>query len=68
MSLLGAMNTAISGLTAQSAAFGNISDNVANSQTVGYKQVETNFVDYLTTSTPTVNDPRGLLTSTRSVS
>ncbi|HTW71011.1 MAG TPA: flagellar hook protein FlgE [Acetobacteraceae bacterium] len=57
MSLLGAMNTAISGLTAQSAAFGNISDNVANSQTTGYKEVETNFVDYLTTSTATVNDP-----------
>ncbi|HTW28988.1 MAG TPA: flagellar basal body protein, partial [Acetobacteraceae bacterium] len=55
MSLLGAMNTAISGLTAQSAAFGNISDNVANSQTTGYKEVETNFVDYLTTSTATVN-------------
>lgn len=57
MSLLGAMNTAISGLTAQSAAFGNISDNVANSQTTGYKEVETSFVDYLTTSTATVNDP-----------
>jgi flagellar hook protein FlgE len=57
MSLLGAMNTAISGLTAQSGAFGNISDNVANSQTVGYKRVDTNFVDYLTTSTATVNDP-----------
>jgi flagellar hook protein FlgE len=51
------MNTAISGLTAQSAAFGNISDNVANSQTVGYKRVDTNFVDYLTTSTTTTNDP-----------
>lgn len=57
MSLLGAMNTAISGLTAQSAAFGNISDNVANSQTTGYKEVETSFVDYLTTSTTAVNDP-----------
>ncbi|HVC59544.1 MAG TPA: flagellar hook protein FlgE [Acetobacteraceae bacterium] len=57
MSLLGAMNTAISGLTAQSAAFGNISDNVANSQTVGYKRVDTNFVDYLTTSNATTNDP-----------
>jgi len=57
MSLLGAMNTAISGLTAQSAAFGNISDNVANSQTTGYKEVETSFVDYLTTSTAAVNDP-----------
>ena len=43
MSLFGAMNTAISGLTAQSSAFGNISDNVANSQTVGYKRVDTNF-------------------------
>jgi flagellar hook protein FlgE len=57
MSLLGAMNTAISGLTSQAAAFGNIADNVANSQTVGYKQVSTNFVDYLTTSTATTNDP-----------
>ena len=53
MSLFGAMNTAISGLTAQSNAFGNISDNVANSQTVGYKRVDTNFIDYLTTSSAT---------------
>lgn len=57
MSLFGAMNTAISGLTAQSAAFGNISDNVANSQTVGYKRVDTMFEDYLTSSTPTNNQP-----------
>jgi len=51
MSLFGAMNTAISGLTAQSAAFSNIGDNIANSQTVGYKRVDTSFEDYLTTST-----------------
>ncbi len=57
MSLLGAMNTAISGLSSQSAAFGNIADNVANSQTVGYKRVDTNFVDYLTTSNAATNDP-----------
>jgi flagellar hook protein FlgE len=57
MSLFGAMNTAISGLTAQSSAFGNIGDNVANSQTVGYKRVDTNFIDYLTTSTERQNDP-----------
>jgi len=55
MSLFGAMNTAISGLSAQSAAFGNIGDNVANSQTVGYKRVDTSFEDYLTTSTASVN-------------
>ena len=57
MSLLGAMNAAISGLTAQSAAFGNISDNVANSQTIGFKRVDTSFIDYLTTSSAAVNEP-----------
>ncbi len=57
MSLFGAMNSAISGLTAQSAAFGDISDNVANSQTVGFKRADTSFVDYLSTSTATTNDP-----------
>ena len=56
MSLFGAINTAISGLSAQSNAFSNISDNVANSQTVGYKRVDTNFIDYLTTSTATQNE------------
>jgi flagellar hook protein FlgE len=57
MSLLGALNSAISGLTAQSSAFSNISDNVANAQTVGFKRVDTSFVDYLTTSSETVNEP-----------
>lgn len=57
MSLFSSINTAISGLTSQSAAFGNISEDVANSQTVGFKRVDTSFVDYLTTSTPTQNDP-----------
>ena len=57
MSLLGAMNSAISGLGAQSHAFGNISDNVANSQTAGYKRVDTSFVAYLTTSSIGTNEP-----------
>jgi flagellar hook protein FlgE len=57
MSLFGAMNTATSGIGAQSAAFGNISENVANSQTVGFKRVDTSFEDYLTTSTPLANAP-----------
>jgi flagellar hook protein FlgE len=57
MSLFGALNTAVSGLSAQSAAFGNISDNVANSQTTGYKAVDTSFIDYLTTSNATDNEP-----------
>ena len=57
MSLFSAINTAISGLTAQSSAFGNISEDVANSQTTGFKRVDTSFIDYLTTSTPTQNAP-----------
>jgi len=57
MSLFGALNTAISGLTAQSASFGNISDDIANSQTNGFKRVDTTFDNYLTTSTPTNNQP-----------
>ena len=44
MSLFGSLTAAISGLTAQSKALGDISDNVANSQTIGYKRVDTNFV------------------------
>ena len=62
MSLFGAMNTAVSGLSAQSSAFGNISDNVANSQTVGYKRVDTSFIDYLTTSTASDNVPGSVVT------
>jgi flagellar hook protein FlgE len=50
------MNTAISGLSAQSASFGNISEDVANSQTVGFKRVDTDFTNYLTTSTATQNE------------
>lgn len=57
MSLFGSMTTAISGLTAQSRALGNVSDNVANSQTVGYKRVDTNFVSYITDSTSTRHLP-----------
>ena len=55
-SLFGALDTAVSGLSSQSAAFSNISDNVANSQTTGYKDINTTFDDYLTNSTATVND------------
>jgi flagellar hook protein FlgE len=57
MSIFGALTTAISGLTSQSKALGNISDNVANSQTVGFKRVDTNFVSYITVSSNVENAP-----------
>jgi flagellar hook protein FlgE len=62
MSLFGAMSTAISGLSAQSAAFTNISDNVANTQTVGFKGVDTSFIDYLTVSSAEQNQSGSVAT------
>ncbi len=56
-SLFGAMNTAISGLNAQSTSFGNISDNVANSQTIGFKRTDTSFINFLTSSSSRDNSP-----------
>ncbi len=62
MSLFGSLYTAVSGLNAQASSFGNISDNVANSQTVGFKGVDTAFQDYLTTSTASSNEPGAVST------
>jgi flagellar hook protein FlgE len=43
MSLTGSMNTAVSGLQAQASKLSTVGDNVANSDTTGYKRVETAF-------------------------
>src|ERR1700740_2846417 len=43
MGIFDALNTAVSGLKAQSFALQNISGNIANSSTVGYKGVNTFF-------------------------
>jgi flagellar hook protein FlgE len=45
MGLFGALTTAVSGLRAQSYAMQNISGNISNSQTPGFKRVDTSFVD-----------------------
>lgn len=47
MGILGAMATAVSGLRVQSYALENISGNIANSQTTGFKRVDTSFVDLI---------------------
>lgn len=61
MSLFGSLTAAISGLTSQSRSLGNISDNIANSQTVGYKRVDTNFVSYITSSSQKINLPGAVI-------
>lgn len=57
MSLLGSLNAAVGGMNAQSASIGNISDNISNSQTVGFKETDTAFVDYLTNSSLNAHSP-----------
>lgn len=42
-----ALTTAVSGINAQSDAFTSLSNNIANSQTVGYKATSTSFADYV---------------------
>lgn len=61
MSLFGSMTTAIAGLGAQARALGHISDNLANSQTIGFKRVDTNFLDLVTQSGPTLHAPGSVI-------
>ena len=60
MSLFSALTVAVGGLAAQSASIGNISNNLANAQTTGYKGVDTNFEALVTESNASVNDPGGV--------
>jgi flagellar hook protein FlgE len=61
MSLYSSMNTALSGMNAQSRALGHISDNVANSQTIGFKRTDTNFVSFISESNNDVHRPGTVL-------
>ena len=47
MDVFTALQTAVSGLKAQSFSLDNISGNIANSQTTGYKRIDTSFVDLI---------------------
>ena len=46
MGIFDALNTSVAGLQAQSFALQNISGNIANSQTTGYKETNTSFEDH----------------------
>ncbi|MCH8238518.1 MAG: flagellar hook-basal body complex protein, partial [Proteobacteria bacterium] len=47
MGIFGALTTAVSGLRAQAFALERISDNIANSQTTGYKRSDASFADFV---------------------
>ena len=52
MDVFTALQTSVSGLRAQSYSLNNIAGNIANSQTTGYKRIDTSFVDLLAEETP----------------
>jgi flagellar hook protein FlgE len=51
MGIFDALNTAVGGLQSQSFALQNISGNIANASTTGYKGIGTSFVDLIPDST-----------------
>ncbi|MGU3537261.1 flagellar hook protein FlgE [Methylobacterium sp. A54F] len=52
MDIFTALQTAVTGLQAQSYAISNISGNIANSQTTGFKRIDSSFVDLLSEQSP----------------
>lgn len=65
MGIYGALGTAVAGIRAQSYALENISGNIANSQTVGYKRTDTFFNELVTESHPRKQDAAGVSASSR---
>ncbi len=63
MSLFGALTTGVSGMNAQSRAMGNISENLANTQTTGFKRADTRFSHLVTNSTARINTPGAVIAS-----
>jgi flagellar hook protein FlgE len=51
MGIFDALNTSVGGLQAQSFALQNISGNIANASTTGYKGISTAFEDLIPDST-----------------
>lgn len=47
MGIYGALSTSVTGLRAQAFALENISGNIANSQTTGFKRIDTDFLDLI---------------------
>jgi len=68
MGILTAMNSAVGGLGAQSFALENISGNIANSSTTGFKRKDTSFADLVrsNTSNPAHVASGGVSASSRS--
>ena len=65
MSIFGAMHTSVSGMNAQSSRLSVLSDNIANSDTVGYKAASTQFETILDNQTQSTLASSGVTTRVR---
>jgi len=63
MGIFDALTTAVAGLQAQSFALQNISGNVANSQTTGFKEKNTGFADLVSQAVPSQQTTTGVVAS-----
>src|SRR5580700_5837022 len=63
MGIFDALTTAVSGLQAQSFALQNISGNIANASTIGYKGIGTSFEDLIPSATTPDRQPAGGVTA-----
>ncbi len=63
MGVFNALTTAVSGLSSQAYALQNISGNIANSQTTGYKRIDTRFEDLIGDNLPNKQIAGGCLAS-----
>jgi len=50
MSIFGALNTGVTGITAQAQQLSAISNNIANATTIGYKRVDNSFISMVTST------------------
>lgn len=66
MGIYGALSTAVTGLRAQSFALENISGNIANSQTTGFKRIDTDFLDLIPDAPQTRQTAGSVLAQSRS--
>ncbi|MGU3403103.1 flagellar hook basal-body protein [Methylobacterium brachiatum] len=65
MGLYDALSNSVAGASAQAFALNNISGNIANTQTAGFKTTETSFADMLAQTTARAQTSGGVSTSTR---
>jgi len=65
MGLFGALTTAVTGMRAQSFALENVSGNIANSQTIAYKRIDTSFQDLIPDDIPSRQKAGAVIATSR---